>query len=560
LALDNSFNEFVDSMLGNFIQRQPTLATYIGGKYHKYDALMDEGSLNAIEEEIAELKEAKQKLLAFDSSQLSPSCRLDRDLLIGFCELQLFFSDELKTWERGLAQGGGPVGAIGGGLFPLFMRDFASFEARIRSMIGRMQGSIEYLENSKKRWRRPIKLWTELAIKECQTTPGFFSVIHNSIQSKELANEFQAVAADLTKHIEEYQKFLETDVLPRATDDWALGQEAFAKLLRLRKLPYTHEEILTIGERFLKELKEELKELGKEIDPNCKNWEEVREKIKENHPFNFEQTLEEIRKASALAFEFVVKKGLATIADGTTMNIIETPEFLRPLLPFAALFIPEVLTEKQESQYVVTPGSDDSFLKEHNYPSIYSTSVHEGWPGHHLQLSHGNLFGGLVRMITTGTETAEGWAHYCEQMMLEEGFYDDKKEFIDPKHVHFIQKLDVLWRAVRIILDIKLHTEEISFEDAIEFLINETGMAREAAVAEVTRYTMSPGYQLSYLIGKHLILELRTQLKEELGDKFSLRWFHDIILRTGGVPYHYLKEIFAEKAQELARNNTRKSV
>ena len=112
--------------------------------------------------------------------------------------------------------------------------------------------------------------------------------------------------------------------------------------------------------------------------------------------------------------------------------------------------------------------------------------------------------------------------------------------------------MDALWRAVRIILDVKLHTKQISFEDAIEYLIAETGMAREGAVAEVTRYTMAPGYQLSYLIGKRLILELRDQFKKELGDKFSLRWFHDIILRTGGVPYYYLKQIFAEEVKELA--------
>ncbi|MFX0116703.1 MAG: DUF885 domain-containing protein [Candidatus Hodarchaeota archaeon] len=553
--MDDSFNEFVESLFEDLIQRHPTYGTFLGGKYHKYDGLMDAGSLEEIEEDIIIFKKALERLSTFDVIQLSPSYRLDRDLLIQFLELQLFFTEELKTWETGLSITGGPAGTIGGSLFPLFMRDFAPFETRVRSMIGRMRGSLEYLENTKKLWRRPIKLWTKHAIKECQTTPGFFTVIHQAIQSQglpqDLGNEFQAVAADLTKKIQEYQKFLETEVLPRATDDWAFGREAFEKLLELRKLPYNADEILAKGEQFLKELKSELEKLAKEIDPNSTNWEDVREKIKENHPPNFKETLEEVRKASELAREFIDTKGLATIANGTKMDVIETPEFLRPLLPFAALAGAEVLGEKQESQYFVTPGSDESFLKEHSYPSIYNTSIHEGWPGHHAQISHGNLFGGIIRSLTAGIETVEGWAHYCEQMMLEEGFYDDKK-FLDTKHVEFIQKLDALWRAVRIILDVKLHTEQISFEDAIEYLIAETGMAREGAIAEVTRYTMAPGYQLSYLIGKRLILELRDQFKEELGDKFSLRWFHDIILRSGGIPYYYLKQIFAEKVKELA--------
>ncbi|MHA2368722.1 MAG: DUF885 family protein, partial [Candidatus Hodarchaeales archaeon] len=180
-------------------------------------------------------------------------------------------------------------------------------------------------------------------------------------------------------------------------------------------------------------------------------------------------------------------------------------------------------------------------------------------PGHHHQGSHGNLFGNVIRVISSGIETIEGWAHYCEQMMLEEGFYNDKA-FLDSREVKFIQTLDVLWRAVRIVLDVKLHTKQISYEDGIEYLVAETGMAREAAVAEVTRYTMSPAYPLSYLIGKRMFLELRDQLKAELGDKFSLRWFHDIALRTGGVPFTYLKEIYMEKAELLKRSKAKKSI
>jgi uncharacterized protein (DUF885 family) len=223
---------------------------------------------------------------------------------------------------------------------------------------------------------------------------------------------------------------------------------------------------------------------------------------------------------------------------------------MRPLIPFAALVPPELLSESQISEYVVTPGSTNSFLTEYGHASIYNVSVHEGFPGHHLQVSHGNLFGNIIRLLAAGFETVEGWAHYCEQMMLEEGFYDDK-EFVDAKEILFIQKLDALFRAVRIILDVKLHTHQISFEEAIELLVAERGMPREGAAAEVTRYTMAPGYQLSYLVGKHLFLELREQLKQDLGEKFSLLWFHDILLRTGGIPFHYLKKIYMEKAEEL---------
>ncbi len=422
----------------------------------------------------------------------------------------------------------------------------------MRKLIDRLRGCSNFLENSKKLWRRPVKLWTEIAIQECQTTPGFFMIIQQAIQAEapHLAEEFQAVAEEVSKKIQEYQQFLETEVLPQATHEWVYGRADFEKLLQLQKIPYTVDEILALGEQFHKELRNDLEGLAREIDPECKSWEEVREKTKSKHPPDFENVLAEIRKASEAAREYIIKKKLATVAEGTGMQVLETPAYMRPLIPFAALMPAELLSESQISEYIVTPGSDSSFLTEHNYPSIYNVSVHEGFPGHHLQISHGNLFGGIIRLLAAGNETVEGWAHYCEQMMVEEGFYEDKK-FLDPKEILFIQKLDALFRAVRIILDVKLHTHQISYEDAIEFLIAETGMAREGAVAEVTRYTMSPGYQLSYLIGKYMFLELRDQLKKELGDKFSLLWFHDILLRTGGIPFHYLRNIYTEKAKEL---------
>lgn len=550
--LDSKFDEITEGMFNELLQRHPVFATFVGGKFHKYDGMMESGTFEDIEKDIAMMKRLTEKLSDLDPKQLSASKRLDRELLLDYVALQLFQQEERKDWDAVVTAGGGPVGNIGAGLFMLFTRSFAPFKVRLQSIIARLRGCNDYLENSKEQWRRPVKLWTKIAIQECQTTPGFFMVIQQAIQAEtpQLADEFQAVADEVTKKIQEYQEFLENDVLPRATHEWAYGRADFEKLLQLRRFPYTANEILAMGEQFRKELRNELEELAKDIDPECQSWEEVRTKIKSKHPPDFENVLAEIRKASDAAQEYIIRKKLATVAEGTALNVIETPEFLRPLVPFAALMPAEPLSEIQISEYVVTPGSDSSFLIEHNYLSIYNTSVHEGFPGHHLQLSHGNLFGGIIRLLAAGIETVEGWAHYCEQMMLEEGFYDDKKS-LDPKEILFIQKLDALWRAVRIILDVKLHTHQISYEDAIEFLIAEIGMAREAAVAEVTRYTMAPGYQLSYLIGKHMLLELRDLLRKELGDKFSLLWFHDVILRTGGIPFHYLKKIYLEKAKEL---------
>ncbi|MHA2497297.1 MAG: DUF885 family protein, partial [Candidatus Hodarchaeales archaeon] len=370
--MDSKFDEITDELFNELFQLHPSLATFVGGKFHEYDGKMEPGTIEAVEMDIALMKKLQEKLSHLDPEQLSASNRLDRELLLYFAAFQLFLLEERKDWEAVVTAGGGPVATIGSALFPLFTRSFAPFETRARSMIERLRGCPAFLENSKQLWRRPVKLWTQIAIQECQTMPGFFAVIHQAIQTEapHLADEFQTVAGEVTSKIQEYQQFLETEVLPRATDEWAYGREGFEKLLQLRKLPYTADEILALGERYREELRNELEELAKEIDPDCKSWEEVRDKIKDKSPPDFEKTLAEIRKASDAAEQFIIKEKLATVAEGTGMQVLETPEYMRPLIPFAALVPAELLSERQISEYVVTPGSTSSFLTEYGQASI----------------------------------------------------------------------------------------------------------------------------------------------------------------------------------------------
>ncbi len=389
--MDESFSKFIETTINDFLQRHPGLATSVGGKYHEFDSLMEKGSLKEIEENAKFLKEIKGKLAAFDPTQLSPSNRLNRELLQYIIDLEVFQNEEVRNWEKGAF---GPVGIIGRALFMLFVHDFAPIETRARSMIGRLQQSKEFLDNSKERWRKPVKLWTEQAIKECQSTPSLFTVIQQAIQShvpEQVTHEFQMAAEEVTKSIQDYQKFLETKVLPKASNNWALGRKAFEKLLSLKKFPYSADEILSMGEKYLDNIKASLNELARDIDPNCTNWEEAREEIKENHPPDFDQILREAEKASEAAKDFILHKKLATIVEGTRLIVMETPEFARLLIPYAFLIPPEALAEEQKSHYLVTRGTDKAFLKEFSYPSIYNTSVHEGWPGHQVPPTSSNV-------------------------------------------------------------------------------------------------------------------------------------------------------------------------
>ena len=147
-------------------------------------------------------------------------------------------------------------------------------------------------------------------------------------------------------------------------------------------------------------------------------------------------------------------------------------------------------------------------------------------------------------MLAEGTETVEGWAHYCEQMMMEHGY-------ITSLESKLIQINDVIWRAVRIIVDVKLSRGEMSFDEAVDMLVNDVRMSKEGATAEVRRYTQTPSYALSYLLGKHLILQLREEIKQKMGTKYNEKFFHDTITANGYLPISLLRKVFNQKIAKL---------
>jgi uncharacterized protein (DUF885 family) len=185
--------------------------------------------------------------------------------------------------------------------------------------------------------------------------------------------------------------------------------------------------------------------------------------------------------------------------------------------------------------------------REHNYASISNTSVHEAYPGHHVQLSAAITNPSLVRGLSlSAAEFVEGWAFYCERVMKDAGFD------ATPAH-RYIQHTDALWRAVRIILDIRLHRGEIGFEEAIAYLHEQTGFEEAAAVSEVKRYTSTPTYQLSYLYGRHMIEGLRARVERAMGPAFSPKFFHDTLIYGGTMPVSFAHRLFEPKIGSLDR-------
>ena len=229
-----------------------------------------------------------------------------------------------------------------------------------------------------------------------------------------------------------------------------------------------------------------------------------------------------------------------SVPDDERLEVIPTPEYLRNVMPFAAYFDAPKFDANPQGLYIVTPSvdGDPAAMREHNRSSISNTSIHEAYPGHHLQLSVAGRHPSLSRLTVQAPEFVEGWGMYSEQMMREEGF-DDAPNF------RLSMYTDAIWRACRIILDVRMHRGEISVDEAIAWLVEQTSFETANARAEVRRYTHTPTYQLSYLLGKVLLLQLREDERRRLGDGFSLRGFHDTLLRNGSLPISFHRRLLA---------------
>jgi uncharacterized protein (DUF885 family) len=273
-----------------------------------------------------------------------------------------------------------------------------------------------------------------------------------------------------------------------------------------------------------------------EIDPTLSPA-EVGDLIKNDHATTFPEALDEYRHDMDRSRAFVIEHDLATVPSDEKLIVIETPSFMRHVIPFAAYFSPAPYDPVPLGIYIVTPPETPGMMREHNRASISNTCVHEAYPGHHLQLSGAATNPSRVRLFSGAPEFSEGWAFYCERMMKEAGFDDT------PRH-RYIQYTDAIWRSTRIILDVQLHRGEVDFDAAVDRLQAETGFERPAALGEVKRYTSTPTYQLSYLYGRHMIEALKADVERRMGPAFNLKFFHDTLVYGGTMPVSYARRLF----------------
>ena len=536
------FVELKEEIVGKFFEKNPHFASFLG-LHDPYDYLLPRGDTAHVLENLEMLGEYVKRLKeTLDFNSLNDANRIDWQVLEKALERGKFDVDEHRKHELN-PDAFDEIGSI---FFLMITRDYAPLEKRIDAIIARIEKLPEYLEEFRSRFEqsRPVKLWTEVAIESAEQMPGLFKFLVASTKGKiseELHRRLAEAITSLEQPFQEHMRWLRS-LKPKTTEKWALGKEKFERLIKIRDLGMNSEEILQLGLDYLKKLKEEKKRIAAQIAPE-KSVEEVVRMIEGNAPRTFEEALNATRETMEEAKQFIVEINIATIHEKDKLVVTETPAFAAPLIPFAAMFMPSRFDKPMIGVYIVTRPKNVANLSNHlNYANIRNTAVHEAFPGHFLQGAVSNR-SSLIHIFADGTETIEGWAHYCEQMMTEHGF-------IKSLESKLIQTNDAIWLAVRIVVDVKLSRGEMSFDEAVDMLVKEAGMSREGAVAEVRRYTQTPSYALSYLLGKHLILQLREEIKQKMGTEYNEKIFHDTITANGYLPIALLRKVFD---QEIAR-------
>lgn len=350
---------------------------------------------------------------------------------------------------------------------------------------------------------------------------------------------FPQTCADARDALAGFAQFLRRDVLARPDTPFAIGEDAFNFRLHYEHaLRNTASELWRYGNKLVQEVEADLSRLAARLDGG-KRWPDVVERLRADHP-SAEGLVAAYADAMARARDFVAERGLTPIPDAR-LEVIATPSFLRPLMPFAAYQSPGAFSDDRTGWFYVTPPDDgtppeamEAMLRDHSVHDIPSTALHEGYPGHHLHLAFAVTQPRAVRKVVFSPLSVEGWALYCEDMMGEEGFYTSIEEQV-------FQKLALLWRAVRIVIDVGLHTGGMTFDEGVELLLRRLHFDRSHAEAEVRRYCAHPVYQLCYAVGRRDLKQLRDDYRRAAGGDFSLRKFHEAVLVYGGLPVSLMR-------------------
>jgi uncharacterized protein (DUF885 family) len=537
------FAKFVDDYYAAAFDWDPVQATAAG--IHDRDDKLADFSAAKIAGRVEVLMTLRERLSKLRNTHLNESEEIDAEALDHAIRADLLEFQTVRGWKQNpVLYVGTPAGAID----LIMKRNFAPAKERLRSVIARMKAAPRLLDAMKANIENPPREFTDLGLIVAKGSLPFFRddlatwAKTAAGGDKPLLAEFESANEALIKAFEAAAKWLETDLLPRSKGSYAIGADVFIKKLEAEEmLDIPLDRLLAIGEANLKRDQEAFIATAKKIDPKRKPT-EVLAQLTRDYP-NPDNLVGATRGTIERTRKFLIDKNIVTVPSEVRPTVLETPAFMRTG-GFASMDTPGVYeTKATEAYYYVTPPEPEwentrkvEHLRQFNRTAMDIITIHEAFPGHYIQFLFAKQYPTKVRKLYTCGTNVEGWAHYTEQMAVDEGYGDG-----DPR-VRLAQLSEALLRDCRYVVGIKLHTAGWTVDQGKKFFVEQGFIEPEVGFQESRRGTYNPTY-LYYTLGKLQILKLREDYRKANAASFSLQRFHDDFVRQGGIPIKLIRRI-----------------
>ena len=535
------FRGFEEEYWDKWLQANPSIATSVG--IHSYDAMLEDFSAKAVQQREATLTRLLDRLQKLTG--LTPEEVIDGEILRAAIRAELLEIQEVQSWKHNPMM---YVGTPGGAVDALMKRDFAPKAKRLESVIHRLQELPNVIKAMKENVDNPPREFTDLAIRMASGSVGFYKETvaawarDASGGDPRLNGWFEKANAGAIAAMEDAARWLKADLLPRSKGNFAIGSALFARKLKYEEMVDTPlDRILAIGEANLEKDYQAFVETARRIDPK-KTPAQVMADISKDHPTEADlipatrRTLNSIR-------QFLIDRNIIELPNDLLPKVEETPPYARSG-SFASMDTPGAYESvAKEAFYYVTPPEKDwdakhkeEHLRLYNKPVMDIITIHEVFPGHFTQFIFANKFPTKTRKLYSCGSNAEGWAHYTEQMMIEEGFSNGDLK------LKLAQLSEALLRDARYVVGIKLHTQGMTVEQGARVFVEKGFQEPANAYEEARRGAYNPTY-LYYTLGKLQVYKLRQDYKEAKGQAFSLAQFHADFVKQGAIPIKLIRRI-----------------
>ena len=548
---DAAFTRLAEEYLAGYLAWRPQIGTALG--WHEYAGRMTDYRRESLDRELGRLLEFQKRLEALNTRDLSGPAYYDYRILLSSIQREIFGFKALRIYTQNPMT---YAGALDVNIY--IKRNWAPFEDRLRSVIALLNQAPQIMAaaraNLDESLPRPL---IETAIEVAGGAADFLSKdLAEAVQDmtdKELVRAFRAANERAIAELRGYVTYLKVQKLPKANERYALGRLNYAEMLRCGTLvSLAPEQVLELGLRELKQEQRIFAETARRIDQSREPVAVFRE-IQQDHPTE-QNLIPDTRRDLEAIRQFVVGHRIVTLPSEVRVQVAETPQFMRAT-SFASMDTPGPFeTKATEAYYYVTPVEKDwpsrqkeQWLTAFNYYTTDVVSIHEVYPGHYVQFLCLNASPATkLEKVFNNYAFIEGWAHYAEQMMLDQGFgaspASSMAEQVKAAKFRLAQSDEALLRLCRLCVSVKIHCQGLTVDEATRFFRENCYAEEQPARQEAMRGVYDPEY-LYYTLGKLQILKLREDYRKQEGEAFTLEKFHNEVLRHGAPPVRLLREV-----------------